>query len=217
MHLCNYYFNKIAGTATNVTTNANLTGDITSVGNATTLTNAPVIAKVLTGYVSGAGVVAATDTILQAIQKLNGNAVPLPNSMVRLNTANGYGSTNTKIRRFTNTVTSQGADITYADSATLGGSFTVNTAGGYSMSFNDQFTAAAELGISLNTTVPTTTINAIPVAEVLCAATTAAANYTVNCSTTMYLIAGSIIRAHTVGADSGTSVTLCEFTITRVS
>lgn len=61
------------GNATTVVTNANLTGDVTSVGNATTLTNAPVIAKVLTGYVSGAGVVAATDSILTAIQKLNGN------------------------------------------------------------------------------------------------------------------------------------------------
>ena len=55
------------------TTNANLTGDVTSIGNSTTLTNAPVIAKVLTGYTSGAGTVAATDSILQAIQKLNGN------------------------------------------------------------------------------------------------------------------------------------------------
>jgi hypothetical protein len=61
------------GNAATVVTNANLTGDVTSVGNATTLTNAPVIAKVLTGYVSGAGTVAATDSILQAIQKLNGN------------------------------------------------------------------------------------------------------------------------------------------------
>ena len=61
------------GNATTVVTNANLTGDVTSVGNATTLTNAPVIAKVLTGYTSGAGTVAATDSILQAIQKLNGN------------------------------------------------------------------------------------------------------------------------------------------------
>ena len=61
------------GNAATVTTNANLTGDVTSVGNATTLTNAPVIAKVLTGYASGAGTVAATDSILQAIQKLNGN------------------------------------------------------------------------------------------------------------------------------------------------
>ena len=61
------------GNAATVVTNANLTGDITSVGNATTLTNAPVIAKVLTGYVSGAGTVSATDSILAAIQKLNGN------------------------------------------------------------------------------------------------------------------------------------------------
>lgn len=60
-------------TAGNVTTNANLTGDITSVGNATTLTNAPVIAKVLTGYTSGAGTVSAADSILTAFQKLNGN------------------------------------------------------------------------------------------------------------------------------------------------
>lgn len=59
--------------ATTVTTNANLTGDVTSVGNATTLTNAPVIAKVLTGYTSGAGTISATDSILSAIQKLNGN------------------------------------------------------------------------------------------------------------------------------------------------
>ena len=36
-------------------------------------TNARAIAAVLTGYTSGAGTVAATDTILQAIQKLNGN------------------------------------------------------------------------------------------------------------------------------------------------
>jgi hypothetical protein len=38
-------------------------------------TNARGIGSVLTGYVSGAGTIAATDTILQAIQKLNGNDV----------------------------------------------------------------------------------------------------------------------------------------------
>jgi len=67
------FVGALTGNAATVTTNANLTGDVTSVGNATTLTNAPVIAKVLTGYVSGAGTVAATDSILQAFQKLNGN------------------------------------------------------------------------------------------------------------------------------------------------
>jgi hypothetical protein len=60
-------------TAGSVITNANLTGDVTSIGNATTLTNAAVITKVLTGYSAGAGTVAATDNILQAIQKLDGN------------------------------------------------------------------------------------------------------------------------------------------------
>ena len=65
-------------TASNVTTNANLTNEATSSGsNAVTLTNSAVIGKVITGYVSGAGAVAATDTLLQAIQKLNGNTAAI--------------------------------------------------------------------------------------------------------------------------------------------
>jgi len=64
---------SITGNAATVTTNANLTGEVTSVGNAATVPNATVIGKVLTGYVSGAGTISATDNILQAIQKLNGN------------------------------------------------------------------------------------------------------------------------------------------------
>jgi hypothetical protein len=50
-----------------------LAGDLTGTQGATVVGNAAVIGKVLTGYVSGAGTVAATDNILQAIQKLNGN------------------------------------------------------------------------------------------------------------------------------------------------
>ena len=56
------------------------------------------------------------------VQGYGGNALlttALQKSMVRLNTANGYGSTNVCIRRFTNVVTNQGSDITYVDSATL--------------------------------------------------------------------------------------------------
>ncbi len=65
---------SINGNAATVTTNANLSGEATSSGsNAVTLTNSAVIGKVLTGYTSGAGTVSATDTILGAIQKLNGN------------------------------------------------------------------------------------------------------------------------------------------------
>ena len=43
----------------------------------------PALNAVLTGYTSGAGTVSATDTILQAIQKLNGNISPGNNSTYR--------------------------------------------------------------------------------------------------------------------------------------
>ena len=52
---------------------AGVTVDATTADIAATVANSVVIGKVLTGYASGAGTVAATDTILQAIQKLNGN------------------------------------------------------------------------------------------------------------------------------------------------
>jgi hypothetical protein len=103
-------------TAGNVTTNANLTGDVTSVGNATTLTNAPVIAKVLTGYVSGAGTVAATDSILQAIQKLNGNDATNAN-LTGMVTSVGNATTVVTNANLTGAVTSVG-------NATSLGSFT---------------------------------------------------------------------------------------------
>jgi hypothetical protein len=99
-------------TAGTVTTNANLTGEATSVGNAATLTNSAVIGKVLTGYTSGAGTVAATDTILQAIQKLNGNTAAVPGTVTSVSvvTNNGFAgtvatSTSTPAITLTTTVT----------------------------------------------------------------------------------------------------------------
>lgn len=70
---------SISGTNTGDQT-ITLTSEATGSGTgsfAVTLTNSAVIGKVLTGYTSGAGTVAATDTILQAIQKLNGNIAAL--------------------------------------------------------------------------------------------------------------------------------------------
>jgi hypothetical protein len=111
-----------AFTASNVTTNANLTGDVTSVGNATTLTNAPVIAKVLTGYVSGAGTVAATDSILQAIQKLNGNDATnanLTGAVTSVGNATSLGSfTSSQLATALTDETGSGANV-FATSPTL--------------------------------------------------------------------------------------------------
>ncbi len=72
--------NILVGSAGNVPTSVALSGEATLIASgAITLSNAAVIAKVLTGYTSGAGTVASTDTLLQAVQKLNGNdALNLP-------------------------------------------------------------------------------------------------------------------------------------------
>ena len=144
-------------------------------------------------------------------------AVTAVQSMVRLNTANGYGSTNTVIRRFTIIVTNQGSDITYTDSATLGATFTINTAGVYTISYNDQFNAANDMGISLNSSQLTTPITSITNSDILSVTSSIASARAGFASFTGYLVAGSVVRAHTALGVTGTSVNLCQFTITRVA
>lgn len=73
-----------------------LTGDVTSTAGsvATTVGNAAVIGKVLTGFTSGAGTVSAADTILAALQKINGNdALKLPLTGGTISGALTLGST----------------------------------------------------------------------------------------------------------------------------
>lgn len=138
-------------------------------------------------------------------------------SMVHVGQVNGYGSTNTVIRRFTTVYVNQGADITYADSATLGASFTINTPGVYSCSFVDQFNSPADLGISLNSTQLTTSVGAINGASRIAEATCSNVNYRASCGVTRYFSAGDVIRPHTSGVASGVQTASTMFTITRVS
>lgn len=162
-----------------------------------------------------AGTWASAPTLVQGA---GGQAQFRGASMVRVNTANGYGSTNTRIRRFTNIDANQGSDITYADSATLGGSFTINTAGVYAISYTDNFSSVTWLGISRNTTAPTTNISTLAIGEVVKAVTVAGANLPSGVSETMYFPAGTVIRAHTDAGAVGTAgANGCMFTITRVA
>jgi hypothetical protein len=168
-------------------------------------------AATISGALSAGSVASTTEAFT------NTPAVSTAQSMVRLNTANGYGSTNIKIRRFTNVVTNQGSDITYADSATLGATFTINTNGVYAISFTEQFNAGTYAGISLNSTELTTAIYSIAYANRLAMSLSVNANYPVHISSCLYLSSGSVIRAHCDGTPSGTSPDYSSFTITRVS
>lgn len=64
----------LVGTAGSLYALQSMSGGATmSAGGVVTLGNTAVTGQPITGYSSGAGVVSATDSILQAIQKLNGN------------------------------------------------------------------------------------------------------------------------------------------------
>ncbi len=118
-------------------------------------------------------------------------------SEIALDTANGFGSSSTVIRRFTNVRKSSGADLFYNDSPTLGGSVTVLTDGVYSMTHREIESAAApEFSIMVNNTVPTTNPSsqtytyAQGVRAQACAYSGGGTN---SCAVTCFLLAGDVI------------------------
>lgn len=143
---------------------------------------------------------------------------PQAQSEVRLQGNAGYGSTNTRIVRFTNTERNVGSAITYATSSTLGDTFTINESGLYSIYFSHGDTVATyQIGISRNSSQLSTDIQLITANDIL-AASGRVAGYVGIASTTVYLTAGDIIRAHTENQLNGTtSSAVVKFQIAKVA
>lgn len=135
-------------------------------------------------------------------------------SYIKVYTANGYGSTNTKIRRFTTISDNYGPAITYADSVTLGASFTINSPGVYNISYTDRLAAVGTIGISKNSAALTTDIFTITEATKLAQETVGGNQYSSSCSWTGYLIAGDVIRPHGDGSAASADATI--FSITKL-
>lgn len=130
-----------------------------------------------------------------------------------------HGSTNTKIRRFLTTVKSTGTAITYADSATLGGTFTINEGGVYAISYNEREDTTYVNGVSLNSSQLTTNIQSITNADRLgyTAMGIASTGSGFRCiSMTTVLAQGDVIRAHTNGAMSDVTDGV-NFRITKIA
>jgi len=179
---------------------------------------------VTTSTGSGAVVLGTSPTITGAtLTTATFTAMPATTtaqSMVRLTGSSGFGSTNTAIWRFTTSVTNQGSDITYAASATLGDTFTVNTNGVYSITYTNQFNAALWLGISLGASGADLTANVFNIAasKILAANVTVSANSAASVTWTGYLPSTSVIMAHTnPSATAGTSTAAVNFTIARIA
>lgn len=129
-------------------------------------------------------------------------------SNIRLDTANGYGSTANRIRRFTNQRVNIGSNIDYVDSVADGASFTVKRSGFYFISYSDQSSAAGGfMGISLNASDLTQNIESIGVTERLAITHlngTASSDYG-GVSWAGWLWSGDIIRPHTNANLNGTN------------
>lgn len=185
-----------------VTTNGSTMTTGKLLGRTTATTGAIEEITVGSGLSLSAGTLSATSSAL--------------NSMVRLHTANGYGSTNTVIRRFSTQVSSSGSDITYTDSAANGASFTVNVAGVYAISYSDAFVSGSYFGISLNSSQLTTSVVSITASDLLIQSTNSNNTYSGAVSWTGYLPAGSVLRPHTAGQTAGTPTNSVQFTICRI-
>jgi hypothetical protein len=129
-----------------------------------------------------------------------------------LSAANGYGSTNGAIKRYSTVLTYQGTDITYVDSAALGASITINTPGVYAISMQAVSTPQTFHGFSLNTTQPTLGLPFINTSDIL-AMTTATANFHTHISQTRFFPSGSVIRPHTYG-DASSAPAFEKFIVT---
>lgn len=153
------------------------------------------------------------------IKTINGESVlgsgdlvvtaPIADNHVIVTTGNGYGSTNTKIRRFSTTQSSAGSGLTYADSSTDGGSITVNEDALYEIMVSDGGTgsdAIYGIGASINSNQLTTDVENITAANRVFYVTTyspVGGTIAVSGATrTLKLSAGDIIRLHNGGPNN---------------
>ena len=131
---------------------------------------------------------------------------------------NGYGSTNLAIRRFQTVVTNTGTSITYADSASLGATFTINSTGVYSITYADQCSGSSfSFGASLNSTLLSSSIGDLSLTQRLFLANTSLSQVIIPASITLRLVAGDVIRAQTSVASTQDNSSAVQFSINRVS
>jgi len=161
------------------------------------------------------------------------NARNASNSMVRLGTSNGHGSTNTHIRRFSNiaidgassfssiasTQDTTNGSMTVTDSAASGTEITINHTGVYFISYTDVNTAGNDdiFGISLNSSELTTSIDSLTnVIDRLCSAELpSAAPDSGTVAWSGILNKGDIIRAHT-DSELNTTDARTQLTISKI-
>jgi hypothetical protein len=156
----------------------------------------------------------SNQTTTTTIPLTTAQLVQQSDSTLKLSTNNGYGSTNTKIRRFVNIDKNIGSSISYQDSATFGASFTVLEAGEFQITYYDNFTSAQGMGLTVNSAELTTVIDSVLTTSRLANITTQGAGSPGNVSWSGYLEVGDVVRVHTSGVATTTAAN-SGFTISK--
>lgn len=126
--------------------------------------------------------------------------------LIALNTHNGYGSTATKIRRFTNIEQNTGTQIiSVIQDSTNGDSFTALVDCEVHVTLTDQANAVAATGLSLNSNQLTTDVFSITQANRLVMESIAAADSLSGVSWSGNISAGDVLRVHTNGVATGSN------------
>lgn len=152
-------------------------------------------------------------------RKADGTAVVtaggVGNHCVTVHTGNGYGSTNTAIPRYTTAMVNVGTAITYADSATLGASFTINEPGIYAVyiAYADGATGS-QFGASLNSTQLTSNIASVNIADRVIYSKAASIPQTA--FAVVRAVATDVIRPHIQAATSMTVNDTVVFSVRKV-
>jgi hypothetical protein len=127
------------------------------------------------------------------------------NSYLWLTTSNGYGSTNTVIRRFATVLEYTGMDFSYNDDTetTNGTEITIHEDGVYALGYSEGTSSANIYGFSLNSTQLSTAYTTINQADKLLQTGIATSTASGGLSNTVSLKAGDIVRPHITNAGGG--------------
>lgn len=206
--------NNLADVANAASAFNNISG-MTAAGDIIVGGAAGVRSKVILGATGNVLTVATNNTVLWATASSSG-----PRSTVWVQSANGYGSTNIVIYKFSNVILNTGSDITYTSSSTNGDSFTINTTGVYSISYVQTQTSNSWVGISVNSSQLTTDVELITVSTrpimVECTAD-ASSGCMAFLSDTQIFTAGDVIRPHGAETTTAANAARANFIITKVS
>jgi len=196
-------------------------GVLTLTYNATTLI-LPTAANIITAAGDTATIRGDGSGNARVVKYQRANGQPLANAQIGdheviVQTGNGRGSTNTAIRRFSTISVNVGTAITYADSATLGASFTINETGIYAIQYTDDFGTNVIMGISRNSTTNNAAMNgSTPAAErIAISGTYSGLGLPSNAVRVTKLTAGDVIRPNDGGSSSNTT-TFAFFSIRKI-